>query len=159
MATPIDLTRVIPIQSIIGEDEHDTELLKQMSKKALEYIKSFDWCPPIIEQFLGYGVGGVVAIFLVRFATKIDGRDDWLWVVDGDVPSAYLVADGASNASAALSIYCNMMDDWAHAVLNRNSFDNVFPVAAPTTPDFAKMLLSRTEFIREQIIPKAEAKL
>ena len=119
-------------------------------------MKSFKWCPPIRERMFGCGVGGVVAVFLFKFVTKISGTDDSLWVIEGDVPSAYLVTDNAPDSASALTVYCNMMDEWAEAILNGFALDSVFPVAAPLTVEMATMLLSRTKFIREQVVPKCQ---
>jgi hypothetical protein len=153
MTSPVDLSRVTPTREMIGQDESETKLLFEMAERAEAYVRSFKWRPSITERFLGCGVGGVVAVFLFRFTTKINGTDDLLWVVEGDVPSAYLVTDGAPDAASALSVYCDLMEAWAHAVLGGSSLDKAFPVAVPATPDHANMLLSRTRFIREQILP------
>lgn len=50
------------------------------------------------------------------------------------------------------------MDDWANWVLAgaKEQADAVFPVGAAATPDHAKMLLSRTKYLREKIVPWME---
>jgi len=73
------------------EDPDDVALLKDMAKEARQYLQSHDWCPPIRKLSLGYGVGGVVALFHAELAHAIDGTDDELWVAVGDLPSAYFV--------------------------------------------------------------------
>lgn len=156
MTSPIDLDRVKPTNEMIGQDESDTKLLREMLQRAEAYVKSFKWCPTIVGRFFGCGVGGVVAVFLFRFATKISDTDDLLWIVVGDVPSAYLVTDDAADAASALLVYCNLMEAWARTVLDGSSQDQVFPVAAPATPESADMLLSRIRFIRERIVPACQ---
>ncbi|HUO04093.1 MAG TPA: hypothetical protein VMU16_02740 [Candidatus Binataceae bacterium] len=141
-----------------GQDEADTRLLREMFERAESYVKSLEWCTPITERFFGYGIGGIIAVFFFKFATKINGTDDRLWVVVGDVPSAYLVTDNALNPAAALSLYCDMMEAWATAVLNRTPLDVVFPITAEPTAEHANMLLSRITFIREKIIPACHLK-
>jgi len=74
-----------------GEDEEETKMLKVMLSEAESYIASFHWSQPIKERYLGFGVGNVVALFLFRFDKPIRETDDWLWVVVGDLPSAYFV--------------------------------------------------------------------
>jgi len=51
-----------------------------------------------------------------------------------------------------------LMESWAHAVLNDSPLRDVFPVAAPVTPEVANMLLSRMSFVREEIIPKSQSR-
>jgi hypothetical protein len=87
---PVDLNKLTPPERIVGDDAEETGLLQQMLQKATDYLKSFRWCPPIEQIYLGCGVGGVVAVFLFHFRERIQGTDEWLWVVVGDLPSAYL---------------------------------------------------------------------
>lgn len=151
----LDLSRLIPAADIAGEDESETAELRGMLRDAEAYLRAFDWCPSIVERYLGYGLGGVIALFLFQLGEKIQGVDDQLWVVVGDLPSAYLVCDEAATPAAALEVYCGLMEDWAQAVLNGSSLDDVFPVTAEPTTEHANMLLSRTKFIRECLIPSA----
>jgi hypothetical protein len=154
MIFPVDIRNLVSIDEMTGEDSVETELLRNMAAKAAHYLASFKWCPSVTARYLGCGVGGVVAVFLMRLASKVGGTDEWVWVVEGDVPSAYFVTDRAANGASALMVYCEMMEAWANAVLADTPRHDVFPVEAPATPEFAKMLLSRTQFIRERIIPK-----
>ncbi len=154
MTSPVDLDRVVSADEMVGDDETDTQQLREMLGWAEAYMRSFHWCPPVIERYLAFGIGGVVAVFLFKLGRKINEIDDWLWVVVGDLPSAYLVTDRARNAREVLSLYCELMDDWARAALSGRTADKIFPVNAPATPEVARMLLSRMQFIREQIIPE-----
>lgn len=151
----VDFSRLVPAADIAGEDERETAELRGMLRDAETYLRSFDWCPPIVEKYLGYGLGGVIALFLFKLGEKIQGVDDQLWVVVGDLPSAYFVCDDAATPAAALDVYCGLMEDWAHAALNGSSLDDVFPVSAEPTAEYAKVLLSRTKFIRERLVPIA----
>lgn len=83
-----------------------------MYKDALDYISAFAWAPPIRPTHLAVGIGGVVGLFFVEFDFPIDGSDDTLWVVVGDLPSAYFVVDNAADSAAALRIYCKLMVGW-----------------------------------------------
>ena len=130
MTLSVNLDRVTPAEQIAGEDQSETELLREMLDRAEAYVQSFKWCPSVVERFLGYGVGGVVAVFLFKLAGKINDSDDLLWVVEGDVPSAYLVTDNAPDPASALTVYCDMMEASAQAVLNGSSLDEVFPIRA-----------------------------
>jgi hypothetical protein len=150
---------VTPADVIVGEDEAETKQLLEMYRRAEEYLRSFSWCPPVVAGFLGYGVGGAVAVFLFKVATKVAGSDDLFWVVAGDLPPAYLVTDDAPDPSSALTVYCDLMDAWATAVQSGLPLDGVFPVSAAATPKHAEMLLSRTRFIREKLLPLARGKV
>ncbi|MCC6489592.1 MAG: hypothetical protein IT364_18990 [Candidatus Hydrogenedentes bacterium] len=149
----VDFSRVTPVTNTACQDKAETGDLLAMLNCAETYLKSFDWCPGVAERYLGYWLEGVIAVFLFELEAKIHDTDDLIWVVVGDVPSAYLVCDNASEPASALAVYCEMMEDWARAVLSISRLDEVFPVAAEPTPSHANMLLSRTKFIREELIP------
>jgi hypothetical protein len=153
MATRVDTTKLVRSSDIMGDDEEDTLLLRSMLDKAREYVRSFAWCPAIAAEYLGQGIGGVVAVFLFEFVEPVGGTDEQLWVVAGDLPSAYLVTDEAPDAAAALEAYCGLMEEWAETVLSGGPLAGVYPVRAKPTPEHAEMLLSRTSFIRKKILP------
>ena len=154
----LDLKTLIPAEEIVGEDGQETTLLKQMLEDATEYLQQFGWCPPIDRVYLGFGVGGVVAVFLYHFREHVQGTDEWLWVVEGNVPTAYFVLDKASDPASALEVYCQLMDDWAKAVLEGRSLKDVFPVEAEPTRKNAQDLAKRLSFIRTRLLPDCRAR-
>jgi len=158
MTEPIDFTGLICQDQIKGEDARETQELRAMLDAALDYLRGFTWCPPVKNVYMGLGIGGVIALFLVEFLQKAGGTDEYLWLVQGDLPSAYFVTDCASDPFSAIEVYCELMEDWAKAVLDGRSLDDVFPVAAAPTAEYAHMLLSRINFIREKILPEYTAK-
>lgn len=137
-------------------EPEDAAEIEAMFDEAVDFIQSHDWAPPIDDIRIAYGIGGVIAVFFVRLREPIADDDDALWVIVGDLPSAFMVTDDISNAPDALQAYCELMDDWVAAVLHGHSLDQVFPVRAAPTRDHAEMLASRMRFIREEIIPDAE---
>ncbi len=140
---------------IAGDDAEDTDLLKAMAADARSYIESHEWCPPIRTFSLGYGVGGVIALFHFEFTEAIDDTDSELWVVVGDLPSAYFVYEGNEHPAAALEQYCGLMEEWALAARDGESVDECFPVDAEANPQNAEMLLTRISFIRTELVPEA----
>ncbi len=157
MTAPVDLAKLIPAEQIAGADPEETGLLKEMLRGARAYMETFRWCPPIDRIYLGGGVGGVVAVFLFHFDGSIGGTDEWLWVVEGDLPSAYLVPDQAGDPASALDVYCQLMEEWTSAVLEGRALENVFPVQAEPTAENAKNLMKRTNFIRTRLLPRWRA--
>jgi len=149
----VDLEKLTPVEQIVGENAEETSLLQGMLRDATNYLQSFRCCPPIDRVYLGCGVGGVVAVFLFHFAERIQRTDEWLWVVQGDLPTAYLVTERASNPVSALEIYGELMEEWAKAVLEGRSLEDVFPVKAKPTAGNAESLLKRLSFIRTELLP------
>jgi hypothetical protein len=152
----IDTSRFQLCPDISGEDEEETQLLLSMADEAMRYVQKFKWAPPIDSMHLAYGLGGCVAIFLVTFKRPIPGSlDRQLWIVVGDLPSVYMVADAGPDAKEALIAYCELMEEWADSVLVGRDLSECFPVGVEPTHELANMLKGRTKFIREEIIPQA----
>jgi hypothetical protein len=142
------------VPNIKGDSDEDTALLLKMADQAREYIQAFRWCPPIDAMYFGDGVGGLVAAFLVVFHEKIQRTDDELWVVVGDLPSAYMVVEPDETPTQALAKYCSLMEDWVIAVRGSCPPDDVFPVPVPATQENATQLYRRISFIRKEIVAK-----
>lgn len=131
--------------------------LRRLLERATTYLRSHAWCPEAIaERFLGLGVGEVVAVFLFVLDEPVGGSDDRLWVVVGDLPSAYLVADRAPTPRDALAVYCELMERWCGAVEAGAGLADVFPVAAEATAENASALRSRVGFLRRHLLKEGE---
>ena len=141
-----------------GGNAEETAFLMSMAEEALTYVRSFRWAPPISDSFMAFGIGKVLALFLVRFEQTIEGGpDDELWVVVGDLPSAYFVTEAAPDPAEALAAYCELMEDWADRVLEGRNLEGVYPIPVAPTQDHAKMLKDRVNMIRSRFIPMARA--
>jgi hypothetical protein len=138
---------------IHGEDDEDTKLLREMAAEARDYVGSFEWAPPLTRLSLARGAGGIIGIFLAEFDRKIDDIDDALWLVVGDLPSAYLVVNEHDSPAQALNEYLALMEEWARAARAGDSVEECFPVDAEPTVENAEALLSRIAAIRLDIIP------
>src|SRR5215475_267387 len=103
-----DLSKLQPVERMAGEDGEETTLLKELASEARRYIMSFKWCHGITKEYFGFGVGGVMGLFLFNINADV-GIDEWLWVVVGDLPSCYFVTDDVCTISEALSVYCDLM--------------------------------------------------
>ncbi len=150
----LDLGKLVPAAQICGEDDEETLELQEMLKRARAYLLSQAWCEAVSDEHLGFGVGGVVAVFLFR-AKRRTGGEELLWIVEGDLPSAYLVTDRARSAATALEIYSDLMQDWVEAVRCGAGLRDVFPVNAPADEEHAALLEKRIELLRRDIIPAA----
>lgn len=149
----IDRSSLVVEQNISGDTALDTQELRCMLQRAKEYLLSHEWCPKVVASYMGFAIPGVIALFLFELEEAIEDRDRYLWVVVGDLPSAYLVVDNAPNAACALECYCELMQAWVDAVRNDRPVIDAFPVSAPADRHHAEMLSSRIDFIRKKIMP------
>ncbi len=148
----VEMQSVIPVEQMKGEDAEENKLLSESLELAREYLSSFKWCRKILESHFGLGAGDLVAVFLFRIEPT-GGASEWVWIVVGDLPPAYVDTEGASTPNAALDVYCNLMEDWCEAVRTKGDLEQVFPVEADPTEENASELEERIEYLRTEVIP------
>jgi hypothetical protein len=153
----INTDGMMPVDSIQGDSVVDTNLLREMATRASEFICAQEWCERIDRQYLAYGVGGVVAVFLFQITPCGEEIDTCLWVIVGDLPPAYIVAEDNPTAADALDAYCLEMKAWVDAVEKGEGIEDLIPVNAPANRDYADQLRGRIEFLRTEIMPLARA--
>ena len=149
----IPVKGVVPLDQMVGGDEEDTQLLKEMAFDAQNYLRSLRWCNSIREAYFGDGYGGIVAVFLFRIEPARTDVDEWLWVVYGDLPPAYLVTDLCKTPSQALEGYIGEVTKWAELAKDGCPSKDVIPVYVPATPENAANVESRLKFLKEVIVP------
>jgi hypothetical protein len=150
----IPVTGVVPLEKMAGDDEGDTTLLREMAERAENFLKSFPWCLAIRESFFGAGIGKIIAVFLFRIARVRPDVDEWLWVVVGDLPPAYLVTDCCKTPSGAVEGYIEEMSKWVECARHGRAVADVIPVNVPSTPEWAEKLHSRLETLKTTILPQ-----
>lgn len=148
----MDKTKYKEVDENSGDSSEDSHLLREMAVKARNYVESIRNFPEISELLFADGVGGILALFLAVLVKEEGALDDYLWIVVGDLPSAYFVVDDAETPKQALEVYCELMEDWISAVLSNQDLQNVFPVKAEPTQANANMLLKRIAFIRNELL-------
>ncbi len=153
----IDWSDLIEMDDIERGDPGDPLSLGVLADEAEEFLRSHAWCSRIEEAYCGLGIDGVVGVFLFRIVRSRDGVDEWLWVVTGDLPPAYLVCDVCSDARQALAAYIDEMSRWVEAVkAGKVPDDSVIPVDAPATKRNADSLASRLEFLQRSVVDSEE---
>jgi hypothetical protein len=154
----VEIGKMTPVESIEGESAVDTKLLREMATEAFTFITQMEWCERVDHQYLAYGVGGVVAVFLLQITPSSVDVDTCLWVIVGDLPPAYIVVDDNPTAADALDAYCSEMKAWTGAVELGESVDDLISVNVPPTREYAEQLNGRLEFLRSRILPLARAR-
>ena len=154
---PPGVSGVIPIAEMAGDDQEDTALLKESYLKARNFLLSHKWCLGIGEMYFGAGLGGIVAVFLAAIDPVPTGVNEWLWVIVGDIPPAYLVLDDCPAPIEALKIYIELMREWVDLAQQGISSSDVIPVNVPSTPENAAMLQDRLDSLTNTILPWLQA--
>ncbi len=149
----IQLDKLVPTLLMKGYCAKDTRMLLTHLVEARKYLLSHHWCGTIEKECYGFGIGGIIAIFLfaIRPTQPLVGR--WLGGVVGDIPSAYFVRDDAPTPVEALETYIDLMTDWVNSVMTGGNLKTVHPVEAPPTLENARDLKDRLSFLSNTILP------
>jgi hypothetical protein len=153
MSDCIDFSSVTALSEMTGDSDADTELLKEMAAEARAFILAFDWCMSIQDAYFGCGIGGVVGVFFFRIVPALEEVDDSVWVVVGDIPPAYLVADESRTPGEALRNYIDAMREWVVAAESGRYVEDLIPVNVPPNREMALALKKRLDFLEREVVP------
>ncbi len=149
----IPVKGVVPLDQMVGGDDEDTRLLREMASGAEKYVRSFSWCKGIREMLFGDGYGGVAAVFLFHIEPAREDVDEWLWVISCDVSPAYLVTDSCKSPSQALECYIEEVRKWIDLAKQGRASKDVIAVYMPATAKNAEDVERRIKVLREAIVP------
>ena len=157
----IDFDKLVAAPDFYGEDPEDQALLIEMIERGKRWLVAHDWCESIVETYVGdVAVGGIVVVLLTRIVPTREDVDEWLWVVVGDVPPAYVVVDEAPNPASALDGYQGLVRQWIDAAENGEDVSHLMPLESDVlsgellspTPRNAEALRSRLDAIQLLIL-------
>jgi hypothetical protein len=142
----------VPIQSLRGEDEQGTRLLRDMASQAVRYVREFPWCVELHEQYFGDGIGGVVALFLFRITIVGLESPEWVWIIVGDLPSSYFGFHGFPTPRAALLLYIEGVEEWLAASPDERASGDLIPIDVPQNPESLELLSGRAAMLRATVL-------
>ena len=149
----IDLTGLMPVAETRAETASETREILALATRAAHYLRGHSWCLGIQQQFTAVAFPRIVGLFLFQIVPSSKDVDEWLWVLAGDLPPAYLVTDDAPDPQSAIELYRDLMQQWVDAVLAGQPTDDLISVNVAPTRDYAEMLRSRLGLIDKLIIP------
>jgi len=159
MKTNIDFSKVVPLNEMAGENNEEIASLHEFLEEAVEYLNAFDWHTGIKDAYFGLGMDGILAVFLFEIEPADKDADDYVWVVVGDIPPAYITCENAPNPATALDGYIAAMSQWVEAALAGKSVDELIPVNIPATAEAGADLQSRLEFLAQNVLSQYGADL
>lgn len=159
MDNPIEFSKLVPVDEYVQTNADERDDIEEFHQSARAFLESFAWSGSVAEAFVGMVFPGIVGVFLFRQEGARADVDEWLWVVVGDLPPAYLVLDCSPNAATALKSYIFEMRKWVEAVRTGQSLEAVIPVNVPPSQEYAESLASRLEFLEEHVLSLYECDL
>jgi hypothetical protein len=154
MPYELPVTGVVPISQMIGDDEEETRLLHGLLTRAQAFLSSFAWCVSISELYFGEGIGGIFGVFFAHIHPSRTDIDTFLWIIVGDIPSAYLVTDRCKTPSQAIRAYIEEIRKWVELARQGKTSSDVIPVNVPATPEWAEILGRRLNTLEQEILPQ-----
>jgi hypothetical protein len=151
MTTDPDLRTVDEWDDFIRRYSEDRDVAREVYRRARRFVEAFAWCGGIEQAYVGILQPPVVSVFLFKIRPAKPDVDEWLWVVVGDLPSAYLVCDDSPNPATALAGYVDEMSRWVEAVENGKSVADLIPTRVDATPKYAQMLKSRLGVLKRYL--------
>lgn len=147
-----NLHKVVEFSAIDNELTADIGEIRKMRQEAQSFLESHPWCEGIRHVYLGFAYPGIVAVFLFHMIPGHQEVDEWVWVIVGDLPPAYITCDNALNPAAALDGYLGAIQKWVDAAKNERSVDRLIPVNVPPSKKYAELLEKRIKFLDEKIL-------
>lgn len=153
MSTIPDLKKVQRLTPELLRENATAEFTEWLSE-ARKFLLYYKWCRAIIEEYVGIFVDGVIGVFLFRIDAARPDVDEWIWVMVGDLPSAYLTCEQSPNPATALDGYIGAMSEWVEAALNGKSVAKLIPVNVPATKENGDLLGKRLKFLDERVLSR-----
>ena len=85
----IDYGSLTPLPELPPEDTEDDLSFSSLVREAEEFLLWHTWCREIRHRYVGIVHEGIVAVFLFEIDPARPDVDELLWVVTGDLPTAY----------------------------------------------------------------------
>ena len=126
--------------------------VRALAGRAEAFVAGFHWCTGVRSCAGAFAIAGVLGVFRVDLTPARPDVDSTVWVIVGDIPSAYVAFDDGDNWQDALRGYVDEMQSWVDAVRAGSSIEDLIPVNAAPTLEHANMLAGRLQFIRDRLV-------
>lgn len=148
----VDLNKVTEWSKYIESKPEDEIEYAVLKNEAVRFIEYYDWCSRIVSTYIGIVYPGIIGVFLFNIIANRKDVDEWVWVIVGDLPPAYITCEDCPNPATAIDAYIGAMLDWVSAASVGDSVDKLIPVNVLPTKGNASKLKLRLEFLDEKIL-------
>lgn len=122
------------------------------AREAESFLLQHSWCERIVSGRKSWAAPGVLGVFHFTIVPSQPDADAELWVVVGDLPSAYIAQPPEASWQDVLAGYIDEMRRWVAAVRAGDPLDDVIPVGVEPTEEHAQMLESRLDFLERELV-------
>ncbi|MEO7312772.1 MAG: hypothetical protein ABIX01_20480 [Chitinophagaceae bacterium] len=151
----IDTILMTEIGEIANDDFEYTDDIERLYDESVRYLNSHNWCDKVVQGWLAASWGYLVCIFFFKIGPSLESNADTeVWVVAGDLPTAYIDIESASSVNEVLEGYVFLMKDWIEHVQNGKPVTECYPISIEPTIEYAGMLSSRIQIIEDDFIER-----
>lgn len=152
---PIDISTMISVDdtmAIRANVEHPEEVA-ELAARARSYLESMPWCKRVVAGWVDSSWGYILGVFYFKLVPADSGAPEYVWIIVGDIPPAYLDVDCCRTGKDAVGGYLAEMEEWVNRVLCGKPMDeSVIPVNVPPTRKWARELQGRLDLLRRFIL-------
>lgn len=123
-----------------------------LASAAERFLAAQPWCARVTRVTPIFAISGMLGVFRCTLVPSRPDADIMVWIVVGDLPSAYLVHEPGDSWQDALIGYVAEMEHWVDAARDGASLEDVIPVNVAPTQENVLMLASRLDFIRSRLL-------
>jgi hypothetical protein len=152
----IQLKKLHDINILGSEFRGDKTRITKQSRDAKDELARYYWCTSVDKIWFGAGVPGIFCSFLCAITTNSEGIDSFLWVVNGDLPTAYFVTDSAPEGYSALEVYIGLMNDWVVSARTGGDMQLCYPVGVAPNTEHVRMLVGRLNLIKSYLLEETD---
>jgi len=149
----INTGKMVLVKNATSVQIENYEFVKLVNE-AKSFLKNHRWCKEIEKQWFVANWDNLLTIFFFKIVPNSELADDHIWVVVGDLPTAYIDIESASNKAEVIQVYTEIMDDWVRCVKNGESVEDCYSINVPPKLEYAKMLDTKIQLIKEHILDK-----
>ena len=132
----------------------DARSIEKLHTGARAFLEYYTWCGHITEEYVGLIYPGIVGVLLFRFVPTRPEVDEWVWVITGDLPPAYITCEDSPNPATALDAYIGAMEEWVEAAEQGAPTGNLIPVNVEPSKENAARLKTRLSFLDREILSR-----
>jgi len=85
--------------------------------------------------------------------------DNFVWIIVGDIPPAYIDIESAHNELEALELYVYLMEEWIENVKREKSVEDCFPINVEPSKKYANMLYNRIKILKSDFIVELSSEM
>ena len=123
-----------------------------LAAEARTFLSSQAWVTAVRGGRLAYAIPAVLGVFQFDIDAAREDIPSPIWVVAGDLPSAYLPCEDLPTWEEALDGYVWEMQRWVDAVHAGESIEELIPTGVAPTREYADLLGRRLDFLRHEIL-------